>query len=224
MNKADVKLFTTCGNKRRKKQIAYFVDKNHDVMDKYYEVLESADGKMTALSVIKSMEKLIKEDVNFLDPYNEIANIAHENEDSKLEEIYRFNAYLMAVTIVADKDGNYPKEMYWGHMENRHIIRALCNFAYFMWEQKRKKLALEIFQKLLRSNLHDNIGARNYILAIRMGLSPNFEDKFSIENSGFTGLDARGFGDWFDKNSIKYPEEFSDYFLFNSREKASGWD
>ncbi len=202
----------------------YFIDKDHSVMDKYYKILETSDGKNTALSVIKNMEKLIEKDSRFLDPYNEIANMAYENDDSKLEEVYRFRAYLMAVTIVADKDGNYPKEMYWGHMENRHIIRALCNFAYFMWEQGRNELALEIFRKLLRSNLHDNIGARNYILAIKMGLLPDFEDKFAIKNSGFSGLDARKFGEWFDKNCLKYPEEFSDYLLFSSREEASGWD
>ena len=224
MKREDVKLFTTCGNKRRKKQIEYFIDKNHTSMDKYYEILESADGKMTALSVIKNMEMLIKKDPHFLDPYNEIANIANENDDFKLEEIYRFKAFLMAVTIVADKDGNYPNEMYWGHMENRHIIRALCNFAYFMWEQGKSGLALEIFRKLLRSNLNDNIGARNYILAIRMGLKSDFEDKFIMKNSPILGLDAIKIGKWFDENSAKYPEEFLDYRIFTSRDNPNGRD
>lgn len=224
MKTDDDLIITQRGNMRRLKPIKYFVDKNHKIMSDYYDFLESAEGRLMAIDVIKQMEKFIKIDENFLDPYNEIANMASEAGDEKTEDPYRHLAYLKAIHIVANKDGVYPNEMYWGHMENRHIIRALDNYAYYIWGCGRDRIALEIYRKLLRSNLNDNIGARFNILAIRMGLNPDYENKFIPKKPPVFGLDALKIGEWFDKNSVKFSEEFAEYNLFLAKENPDGWD
>jgi hypothetical protein len=65
--------------------------------------------------------------------------------------------------------------------------------------------ALEIFRSLLRTNPNDNIGARYCILAIRMGLGPDYEGRFLVE-PGF--IDAEEISRWFEKHSRKFPDEF----------------
>ncbi len=62
-----------------------------------------------------------------------------------------------------------------------------------------------MLRKLLRSNPGDNIGAREYILAIRMGMT--FEEFEKTFQSQF-GYDALKMMEWFDKNSRRFPDEF----------------
>jgi hypothetical protein len=44
--------------------------------------------------------------------------------NTRKQEIYFKDAYLKAVKTVSDKNGNWPKALDWGFLENRHIIRA----------------------------------------------------------------------------------------------------
>ena len=54
-------------------------------------------------------------------------------------------------------------------------------------------------------NPDDNIGARDYILAVRMGMTfEAFEEQFL----GEYGYDALKMIDWFDRNIRRFPEEF----------------
>ena len=114
-------------------------------------------------------------------------------------------AYQRALRRVADADGTWPKSLEWGWMENRHIIRTFLNQAIALWEERRTDKALDLFRKLLRANPNDNAGARDYILAIRLGLTfAGFETKFASQ----FGYDGMKLVDWFDRNSKQFPEEF----------------
>lgn len=59
----------------------------------------------------------------------------------------------------------------WGWLENRHIIRTILNKAISLWENNHMDEALNLFRNLLKTNPNDNVGARYYILAIRMNMS-----------------------------------------------------
>lgn len=216
IDKSETELFTTCGNPKRVKQIKYFVDKDRPVIDEFYDLMDSFEKEKMAIKVIKAMNKLIEKDPNFFDPYLTIADIAADNNDSDMEQSYRFRAYLLAINLIADKHGNYPKEMSWGHLENRHIIRAIDSMASLLWVMGKNEISLTIYRKLLKSNLNDNIGVRNQILAIRMGLSPDYEIKFLPKKGPIFGLDAYKLTDWFDKNNRKFPEEFEEWQKANS--------
>ncbi len=119
--------------------------------------------------------------------------------------------------MVANMDGDYPKSLPWGWLENRHIIRALCNFALLQWEQDHIRLSLEIYRKLLASNLNDNIGARYSILAILLGYGPDYEALFLPDTGPIFGLDANKMDAWFDANAPKFSNEFVD-FLENTKQ------
>ncbi len=118
--------------------------------------------------------------------------------------------------MVANTDGDYPKSLPWGWLENRHIIRALCNFALLQWEQDHIRLFLEIYRKLLASNMNDNIGARYSILAIRLGYGSEYEELFLPDSEPIFGLDAKKMDTWFITNAPKFSNEFVD-FLKNAK-------
>ena len=94
--------------------------------------------------------------------------------------------------------------MEWIYLENRHIIRTILNKAISLWDKGENEEALDLLRKLLKTNPDDNIGARNYILAIRTGMThAGFENKFDKGGCYDSTL-----YDWFDKNHKKYPDEF----------------
>ena len=118
--------------------------------------------------------------------------------------------------MVANTDGDYPKSLPWGWLENRHIIRALCNFALLQCEQDHIRLFLEIYRKLPASNMNDNIGARYSILAIRLGYGSEYEELFLPDSEPIFGLDAKKMDTWFITNAPKFSNEFVD-FLKNAK-------
>lgn len=195
-------------NPKRNKQIEEFIASDSEVMSQYYDLLERnpSPGQLK-----REMLKLIKKDPMFFDPYLNLAHILEEEGNhTKSRELLK-DAYVKAVRLISDKDGNWPKSLEWGFLENRHIIRAIDCWAHKLWEEGRPELALEIFRRLLRSNPNDNIGARYEILAIRMGYNADYAEKmFPGMASGF--IDANKLDKWFDKNAGKFPEEF-DWWL-----------
>lgn len=200
------------GNPKRIKQINEFVDKDHKVSMAFYDLTEGYQAVASSPDlVIKDMEKLIKEDPDFLDPYSYAAEAYCQLEDYDKYTSYTYRAYLKALHKVATKDGRYPKQLAWMWLENRHIIRALNNFALFNWDNGDIRLALEVYRKLLESNPADNIGARFSILALRMGYMPNYEDLFLPKIDPAYGLDAGRLSNWFEEGSKKYPEEFAEW-------------
>jgi hypothetical protein len=51
----------------------------------------------------------------------------------------------------------------------------------------------------------DNIGARDYILAIRLGLTFEGFEKMFLSQYGYNAMKMM---DWFDTNYARFPEEF----------------
>ena len=118
------------GNPKRVQQLAEFTDKNRTVMDEYYEVTELFQAGQVSLTKTKqSLRQLIKIDKQFLDSYLYLAQIEYDAENYEDYSRLVWEAYLKAVQMVANMDGDYPKSLPWGWLENRHIVRALCNFA-----------------------------------------------------------------------------------------------
>jgi len=187
-------------------------------MDEYYEVTELFQAGQVSLTKTKqSLRQLIKIDKQFLDSYLYLAQIEYDAENYEDYSRLVWEAYLKAVQMVANMDGDYPKSLPWGWLENRHIVRALCNFALLQWEQDHIRLSLEIYRKLLASNLNDNIGARYSILAIRLGYGSDYEALFLPDSGPIIGLDAKKMDAWFDANASKFSNEFVD-FLENTKQ------
>jgi hypothetical protein len=201
------------GNPKRVKQIVEFIDKKRPVMYEHYEVIEQFENQQISLVKAKTtMKRLIIIDDSFLDSYLFLAQIEYDEDNYEAHSRLLWQAYQKAMLLVANKDGNYPKKLLWGWHENRHIIRALSNFALLQWELGYIRLSLEIYRKLLASNLNDNIGARYSILAIRLGYEFDYEELFLPESGPIYGLDAIKINAWFTTNAPKFPGEFVDYF------------
>lgn len=192
-------------NPNREKQINEFVDKEHKIMENYYSALEN---NLRRGQIKKQMRKFIEKDPDFFDPYHVLADLLYEDEEYvEGDELLR-TAFKRALNRIVDKNGNWPKFLPWGFLENRHLIRAIDRWAYKLWEDGRDKYALEIFRKLLRSNTNDNIGARYNILAILLGHEACWqEEEFSAGEIGM--IDAIKEEKWFSKNIKKFPEEFN---------------
>ncbi|HLC70881.1 MAG TPA: hypothetical protein VJI32_02680 [Candidatus Nanoarchaeia archaeon] len=191
-------------NPRRKKQMDEFWDKEHSVMHQYYEVLEK---KISQSKLLEKMQELIKKDPDFYDSYVVAADILESMNKKEMAAALRSTAFERAMHRIVDKEGNFPKRIEWGWLDNRHLVRSIECWAQELWGQGKNEEALDLFRKLLKANPHDNIGARHNILAIRLGLGPDYESKFETKDMpGY--LDAIKVMEWFDKNVKKFPEEF----------------
>jgi len=186
-----------------------FVDQHRPIQSKYYELMDRADQEtLSYQKAVKLLKRLIEEDPDFLDPYLELYEIYQvENKDHKARQILN-EAYERAIDLITDKQGNWPDVLLWGFLENRHIIRTILNKALLEWEDGNNDKALELLRKLLRTNPNDNVGARDYILAIRMGFSMlGFEDRFN--KGGYYDMDL---AIWFEEHARKFPDEFDWWF------------
>lgn len=205
----------TVTNPRRKKQIDEFVDKDHEVMDRYYELM---DDRELDEGTVKEMFKLMVIDPDFYDSYGVISEFFERNGNTQQAKELVYDAYVRATKRIVDCKGNYPRVMHWGFMENRHIIRAIGRWAEVCWQEGKTIEAIDIFRKLFRANPHDNTGARFSILAIRMGLPVDYlESHFAVKDQP-EYLDSTKVESWFDKNRIKFPEEFGWWFIFLEEE------
>jgi tetratricopeptide (TPR) repeat protein len=186
----------------------YFVDKNHSVMTEYYDFLnleERASAKTE-----KKMKKFIQEDPQFFDPYLILFELYKNEGDLEKAEKILEQAFKKAIEKITDKKGNWPKEMSWTYLENRHIIRTLLNKALNLWVKGKNEEALKLLRKLLRSNPRDNIGARHYILAIHLGMKfDEFENQMMSEYGyGYDGMKMIEF----EEKMKNFPDEFDWWF------------
>jgi len=185
-----------------KKQREY-IDKNHKVMDIYYDLCEKYNGNNSEY-IKKQLGHLIVKDPDFLDSYLFLYEILlDEGNLLEGEKILNY-AYERALKLITDKEGNWPDILEWGWLQNRHIIRTILNKAISLWENKKIDDALDLFRKLLKTNPNDNVGARYYILAIRMKISfEEFEKRFN--KGGYYDMEL---SDWFYENYKRFPDEF----------------
>ncbi len=183
-----------------------FIDKIRPTEEKYYNICEQYE-ESDPKSNIEALNKLIKEDPYYLDPYRSLLEIYNDLGDVKKYESVVVEAGEKGLSLILDDQGKWPDKLEWGFLENRHIIRAILNLGMHHWQNEETSKALELFRKLLKSNLNDNIGSRDFILAIRLGLSyQKFHKKF--DKGGYFDSDLT---DWFEKESKKYPDEFKEF-------------
>jgi tetratricopeptide (TPR) repeat protein len=185
------------------KRTREFVDKDHEVMDAYYDLCESQEG-IKAKKVKQELRKLIEQDPDFLDTSVMLFGILQD--EGKLEEAEAVlnQAFQRAIRLIADKKGQWPDKLRWGWLENRHIIRTIVNKAISLWGENKNDEALDLFRKILRTNPNDNPGVRYLILGIRMGMSYSEFDK-QFDRGGYWDSDIDA---WFAQNQGKFPEEF----------------
>jgi tetratricopeptide (TPR) repeat protein len=178
-----------------------FVDRDHEVSEDYYKLMGKSLGKA---KLKKRLKKLIRKDPEFFDSYISLSQMLYE-EDKKTEaDLVLDNGYKRAIKIITTEENEWPDLLEWGWVKNRHVIRIIMNKAISSWNKRETDPALDLFRKLLKSNPSDNIGARNYILAIRMHMSfDEFEEKFNKD-----GFYDSSLIDWFDDNYKKFPDEF----------------
>ena len=186
---------------------SYFVDKDHAVMSEYYDFMD-AINEHSADDIEKTMKKFIKKDPLFLDPYLMLFELYQGDRDLQKAEDILEQAYGIAIKIITDKKGNWPKEMRWGYLGNRHIIRTLLNKAMNLWVKNKRDDALDLLRKLLRSNPRDNIGARTYILAIRLNMKFDEFEKQMMSDYGYDGKKMMEF----EEKMKDFPDEF-DWWL-----------
>jgi len=208
-------------NPKRKKRLQEFIDKDHTVMGEYYDLL---DSEITNKQMKEEMKELIKQDPNFYDPYVILSNIEFVSGNIEEGSALVKEAFERAVARIADSKGDWPVTMRWGFLENRHLMRALEQWAVLLWNIGDTEAALDIFRRLLRANPDDNQGARSSILALRMGLGTNWYKSFEVKDGPMAGeaIDAITEGKWFDENSKKFPEEFD--WLFKIWKKEGYFD
>lgn len=194
-------------NPRRRKQIEEFVDKTHAVMHEFYDITE----RVTNHKKLKTeMRRLIEADPLFFDSYLVLADLLiDEGKDEEARDLI-CSAYQKAILLIVDNKGNWPKEMAWGWLENRHIMRTIERYACQLWEEDKAKEALDIFSLLLKANPGDNQAVRHSILAIRLGLGTDWEEQFMVKEGPMAGqaLEAGPLHRWFNRNAKKFPEEF----------------
>jgi len=174
-----------------------------EISEEYYEFLEDpvADDYKKSEKILKNM---IKQDPYFFDPYT----VLHEYylNENKAQQAFNLmlEGYQKAKELI-EKNGKFPNSLKWGFIENRHIIRVIFNFAILLWSSNKKNDALEILQKLLKSNPDDNVGARFSILAILKGFKSqeDLEKQFD-EGDGY--IDWESQEKWFIDNYRKYKE------------------
>lgn len=180
-----------------------FVDKDRPVQTKYYDLLETPDIT-TNDEMEQAMKKLIKKDPDFLDSYLILYEIYKNEEQFQKAQDILDKAFKRAINLIIDKKGNWPEELLWGFLGNRHIIRTLFIKAVSLWSNEDTEEALGIFRKLLKTNPNDNVGARNYLLAIRKGMTfEEYENRF--DKGGYYDMESMK---WFNDHAPEFPDEF----------------
>ena len=181
-----------------------FIDKFHPISNQYFSIIDRFTGK-NAPYIIPRLKKLIQKDPTYFESYNSLVDLLMLSGKESEAIGYINQASRRALSRIVDKKGNWPDRLKWSILENRHIIKAILNRAILYWDEGQSKNALGLFRKLLHLNPNDNIGARDYILAIRMKMTfDQFEKRFN--KGGFYDKDLM---EWFDKNYKKFPEEFN---------------
>ena len=184
-----------------------FVDKYRPVEVTYYEMMDSSDFA-SSRDMEREVRKIIKKDPDYLDPYLLLYEVYQEEGKFNTAEEILNQAYNRAIELITDENGNWPEYLVWGFTENRHIIRALFNKAVSLWHNDETDKALDLLRQLLKTNPPDNVGARDYILAIRMNMSfEEYEDRFN--KGGYYDSESM---DWFKKNAPNFPDEFGWWF------------
>jgi len=185
------------------KSVREFVDKDHEVMDVYYDACERYNGR-NATTIKKQLRGLIEKDPDFFDPYLLLHEILQDEGKFTAAERILNEAFHRAKKLITEENGQWPDKLEWVRLKNRHIIRTIIQKAISLWDQGETEIALELLRNVLRTNPNDNPGARYLILGIRMNMSySKFDKQFDRDGYWDSDIDI-----WFARNHDKFPEEF----------------
>lgn len=182
-----------------------FEDKRREVEQEYREIADQYDGT-NGDSIKPRLEECISKDPNFFEPYLLYHQILQDQGKAAATSEYLDRAYQRAINLITDDEDNWPDELPWAWLENRHILQTLLTKALSLWDEGKDEEALDLLRRLLGVNPPDNVGARYYILGIKEGTTfAEFENRFN--KGGFYDEEV---SDWFQSNKDKYPNEFEE--------------
>ncbi|MBI9104682.1 MAG: tetratricopeptide repeat protein [Spirochaetales bacterium] len=181
-----------------------YEDKERATTLEYYQLQEDFNGE-NIIDTIEGVKEIIKRDPDYYDPAIFLADILEKaGEDEASEELYK-KAGERALELITAEDGDWPDKLLWEWLGNRHIIRALINMGIVFWKRNRKQDAVDLFEKLLKTNPEDNGGVRFYLLAILEGISC---DEYAIQFQNSADPDDSATNstllNWFKENAPKY--------------------
>jgi tetratricopeptide (TPR) repeat protein len=193
-----------------------FIDADRAAMHSFYDLTAQIHAENDLFRIAPALVALIKKDPDFYDTYLTLANVCEARNDESGARTLWVTAAERALQRITLPDGSWPKEIAWGWLENRHVVRAILKRALLHWDDGETEAALGLLRKLLRANPGDNIGARNYILGIRLG-QRSLEEHEAPFTNGY-GLDATKLWKWFDDNAKRFPDEFAWWFAWTEQD------
>ncbi|MEN0064325.1 MAG: tetratricopeptide repeat protein [Myxococcota bacterium] len=111
------------------------------------------------------MDMLI-EDLRCLDAHTHLGNFEFDNPQVALGH-YEVGLRIAELTLGPGFDG----VLLWGHLDNRPFHRCLHGYGLCLWRQQRFDDAIDVYERMLRLNPSDNLGARFLLLDLRAGRS-----------------------------------------------------
>ena len=184
-------------------EVYEFIDKDRfKVNEMYWEFIESEDAEHIEKS-ISILKNIIKKDPDYFDPYITLHEYYLENAEPDKAIVVLVEGYDRAMDLIM-LDGEFPDELLWGFLENRHIVRMIFNYALLMWRLEDTERAVSLMLQLLRSNPGDNIGARYYIVAILEGFESEEAFEAGFMEDGEEYIDWQKQEEWFQEKIVKH--------------------
>lgn len=182
-----------------------FIDKGRKVALLYDGLCGKYNGQ-NGKFIKKELNNIMSRDPDFFDAHLLLYEILQNEENRDKAEKVLTKAYGRAQKLILNEDGNWPASLAWNSVGNRHIIRVFINKALALWMGGDNDVALEIFRNLLKADPIDHVGAKEFVLAIRMNITAkDFQSRFNGEGNSDNNLDA-----WFKENHSKFPDEFDE--------------
>lgn len=177
------------------------------VQERFWELMEREDHYSDE-ELIAHLKMLIDMDPDFFDPYITLYELYMEQGNESVATEILTDGYVRALLLLGVVDDEDFPGLPWGFTENRHIVRIIYDYATHLWERGGNEKALPIYERLLRSNPEDNIGARYAIAAILDGYANHDAFERTFSNSEGYGLDPVFLDTWFQRVVREHPERF----------------
>jgi tetratricopeptide (TPR) repeat protein len=172
-------------------------------MEPYYDYITNDEAR-TMVDSERRMRAFIQQDPDFLDPYIALYENHRRRYKTDKAMLLLNEAYQRALRMVLDTNGNWPEQLEWDWLENRHIIRTFLNRAEALYEFYFHEEALSLYRNIMRTDPRDAGGTRFQILALRMGMP---RTKFT-NDFGWRDTDGMKKQRWFERHHSKFPEEW----------------
>ena len=146
--------------------------------DAYYDAMDMLCAGMPE-NAVRVLLRALTNNENNIELYVGLASAFEMMEDERSFEKVVEDGYRK----LKDKFPEWPKEMFWGYMENRQFLRMIDFKASLCFYKGDKKQAEEIYKLLLKLNPGDNQGIRYYLAGLYENISAKEMNKiFDKEN------------------------------------------